>query len=105
MAMSMTASDLLRNADTFRRAYPSWPHPEPEERAMTDYDEIKVSAMVTVTLTPEQAQAYADEHGNALVSLEIRARLGAEMTEALQRHPWLRDHMSLEISKPVIVKG
>jgi hypothetical protein len=33
--MSLSASDILRNADTFRRAYPNWPHPEPEERAMT----------------------------------------------------------------------
>jgi hypothetical protein len=28
--MSLSASDILRNADTFRRAYPNWPHPEPE---------------------------------------------------------------------------
>jgi hypothetical protein len=33
--MPLSASDLLHNADTFRRAYPNWPHPEPEERAMT----------------------------------------------------------------------
>jgi hypothetical protein len=69
------------------------------------YDEIKVSAMVTVTLTPEQEQAYADAHGSGFVSMEIRARLRRELTEALEQHSWLRDHMSLEISKPVIVKG
>jgi hypothetical protein len=27
--MSLSVSDILLNADTFRRAYPSWPHPEP----------------------------------------------------------------------------
>jgi hypothetical protein len=35
--MSLSVSDLLHNADTFRAAYPSWPHPEPEERPMSDY--------------------------------------------------------------------
>jgi hypothetical protein len=35
--MSLSVSDILLNADTFRRAYPSWPHPEPEERAMYRY--------------------------------------------------------------------
>jgi hypothetical protein len=28
--MSMTVTDILGNADVFRRAYPSWPHAEPE---------------------------------------------------------------------------
>jgi hypothetical protein len=36
--MSLSVSDILRNADTFRAAYPSWPHPEPEERPMGDSD-------------------------------------------------------------------
>lgn len=27
--MSMTVSDITRDADVFRRAYPSWPLPEP----------------------------------------------------------------------------
>ena len=34
--MSLSASDLLHNADVFRRAYPSWPSAEPEERAVTE---------------------------------------------------------------------
>lgn len=34
--MPLSASDLLRNADTFKAAYPSWPSAEPEERAMTE---------------------------------------------------------------------
>lgn len=34
--MSLSASDLLHNADVFRRAYPRWPSAEPEESAMTD---------------------------------------------------------------------
>lgn len=69
------------------------------------YDEIKVSAMVTVTLSPEQAKAYALAHGNDLVSLEVRARLRAEVAEAVQQIPWVRDHASVEVTKPVIVKG
>jgi hypothetical protein len=28
--MAMTGDDILRNADAFRAAYPSWPHAEPE---------------------------------------------------------------------------
>lgn len=31
--MAMTVHDILMNADAFRRAYPSWPHPEPERSA------------------------------------------------------------------------
>jgi len=31
--MSLTAHDLLTDADAFRRAYPRWPHPEPEPAA------------------------------------------------------------------------
>jgi hypothetical protein len=31
--MSLTASDILGNADTFRRAYPHWPSAEPERPA------------------------------------------------------------------------
>jgi hypothetical protein len=31
--MPLSASDLLHDADAFRRAYPNWPHPEPEPRA------------------------------------------------------------------------
>jgi len=27
--MAMTGDDILRNADTFRAAYPNWPHAEP----------------------------------------------------------------------------
>jgi hypothetical protein len=35
--MSMTVSGITLNADTFKAAYPNWPHPEPpEERAMDD---------------------------------------------------------------------
>jgi hypothetical protein len=33
--MSMTVSDITRDADLFRRAYPNWPHPEPEEAPVT----------------------------------------------------------------------
>jgi hypothetical protein len=33
--MPLTVSDILHNADLFRRAYPGWPHPEPEEKAVT----------------------------------------------------------------------
>jgi hypothetical protein len=33
--MPLSASDLLRNADTFKAAYPSWPSAEPQERAMS----------------------------------------------------------------------
>jgi len=29
----MNASDILRDADLFRAAYPNWPHPEPEPAA------------------------------------------------------------------------
>ena len=28
--------EICLDADAFRRAYPSWPHPEPEEHVMTD---------------------------------------------------------------------
>jgi hypothetical protein len=27
-----TAHDLLLDADAFKAAYPSWPHPEPEQK-------------------------------------------------------------------------
>ena len=30
--MSLTVSDITRNADLFRAAYPGWPHAEPEPR-------------------------------------------------------------------------
>ncbi len=33
--MPLTVSDITRDADLFRRAYPSWPHPEPEEAPVT----------------------------------------------------------------------
>jgi hypothetical protein len=32
--MSLTVSDIIRNADLFRAAYPSWPHAEPERRPL-----------------------------------------------------------------------
>lgn len=31
--MSLTVSDILHDADAFRRAYPDWPHPSPEKTA------------------------------------------------------------------------
>jgi hypothetical protein len=31
--VSVTVRDILMNADTFRAAYPNWPHPEPEPAA------------------------------------------------------------------------
>jgi hypothetical protein len=31
--MPMTASDVLHNADAFRRAHPGWPHAAPEPAA------------------------------------------------------------------------
>ena len=31
--MALTVSDILHDADAFRRAYPDWPHPSPEETA------------------------------------------------------------------------
>ena len=31
--MPVTVHDILMNADTFRAAYPNWPHPEPDEPA------------------------------------------------------------------------
>ena len=30
--MALTVSDILHDADAFRRAYPDWPHPSPEEQ-------------------------------------------------------------------------
>jgi len=33
--MPLTVSDILHNADLFKAAYPCWPHPAPEETAMT----------------------------------------------------------------------
>ena len=35
--MPLSASDLLRNADVFRRAYPHWPSAEPEEPARVSF--------------------------------------------------------------------
>lgn len=34
--MAMTASDLLSNADAFRRCYPNWPRANPEPGAAPD---------------------------------------------------------------------
>lgn len=31
--MPVTVRDICGNADVFRSAYPSWPHPEPERTA------------------------------------------------------------------------
>lgn len=33
--MAMTVHDILMNADAFKRAYPDWPHPAPEEKTTT----------------------------------------------------------------------
>lgn len=71
---------------------------------MSDYSEIKVSAMVTVTLTPEQAEAYAEAHGTGLVSLEIRGRFRNDVAGAVQQIPWVAAHATVEVAKPVIVR-
>ena len=41
--MSLSASDLLHDADVFRRAYPRWPSAEPEESAMSAPDPADVA--------------------------------------------------------------
>ena len=33
--MSLTVHDITGNADLFRRAYPNWPHAEPEANPLT----------------------------------------------------------------------
>ena len=35
--MPLTVSDILHNADLFRRAYPNWPHAEPEEAPVSKW--------------------------------------------------------------------
>jgi hypothetical protein len=40
--VSVTARDILLDADTFRRAYPHWPHPEPEPvTSDSRYDSVR----------------------------------------------------------------
>jgi hypothetical protein len=60
--MPLSASDLLRNADTFKAAYPSWPSAEPQESTMSDEhvtnqppslaDALKASLAAAVTAPP-----------------------------------------------------
>lgn len=63
-------------------------------------DTIKVTATVTVTLSPEQQDAYRAATGAGLVGMEVAARLRPELAEALHVIPWLREHATVSISTP-----
>jgi hypothetical protein len=34
--MALTVRDIVMDADLFRRAYPNWPHPEPDQPQPAD---------------------------------------------------------------------
>jgi hypothetical protein len=62
----MRVSDILRNADAFRRAYPSWPHPEPEPGRDPRSEVIRAMLSrryhgVMDPVTDEAVQAVLDE--------------------------------------------
>ena len=79
--MAMTASDVLRNADTFRAAYPSWPHAEPERPAP-----LRPSGM---SLGEQRARIRAILAGQAVPPLAGAPRievLEPDETEADEMH-------------------
>ena len=55
--MAMTASDVLGNADAFRRAYPNWPSAEPAPAAAP----LRITADSPAVLSDEAEQIAREE--------------------------------------------
>lgn len=60
--MAMTVRDILMDADAFRRAYPSWPHPESE----------KGLPMASTNPTPQGISALLRKAGHRKAVVKIR---------------------------------
>lgn len=72
--MSLTASDILRNADAFRRAYPNWPSAGPGRTAV-------LSALVAGRI----ATRYAAQLLTAAEAAALLQRAGCTEQEAWDR--------------------
>jgi hypothetical protein len=54
--MPVTVSDICRDADLFRRAYPSWPQPEPDR---DEPEPLHIGAQTDAELVREERWAEA----------------------------------------------
>jgi hypothetical protein len=59
-----------------------------------------VTLAVTITMTAQQREAYADARGTGFVELEIARRSPAEFTEAIGLIPWVHDYATVAVSAP-----
>ena len=62
--MAMTVHDILMNADLFRRAYPCWPHPAPEEAPASLAAWLEQEGIATAAEAPEVAERLTTAMGD-----------------------------------------
>ena len=58
---------------------------------------LAVAFTVTVTMTPDQREAYADARGTAFVELEIATRSPSEFADAIRAIPWVREYATVSV--------
>ena len=58
---------------------------------------LAVAFTVTVTMTPDQREAYADARGTGLVELEIATRSPSEFADAIRAIPWVREYATVSV--------
>jgi hypothetical protein len=90
--MSMTASDILGNADAFRRAYPSWP--QPEERPMSD---ATPEARKHLVLHVEIPGFYADDLDQCAGVLSEPDAPGPEDRLYIVTEEWMRAEVGITL--------
>jgi hypothetical protein len=59
---------------------------------------IRVSFTVTVEMTGQQRDGYADAHGVDFVELEVKDRFPLEVGAALRLIPWVRDFARVRVA-------
>ena len=63
----------------------------------TEDPALAVAFTVTVTMTPDQREAYADARGTGLVELEIATRSPSEFADAIRGIPWVREYATVSV--------
>ena len=64
----------------------------------TEDPALAVAFTVTVTMTPDQREAYADARGTGLVELEIATRSPSEFADAIRAIPWVREYATVSVA-------